>query len=448
MKKNTLYIILLVVFAGTAGFVLMKYNKDKQIKSESMYALLESSGSGANTEEWKNTKKNVNRLMETLKAKPGDTKTLIALSNLFILEARATGNYTYYDMGAMKYINEILKNDPNNFEALTLKSLVYLSQHHFADGLATAQKAAASNSHNAFVQGVLVDGYVEMGNYDSAVISAENMMSIRPDLRSYARASYLREIYGDYPGAIEAMKLAIQAGAEGDESTEWSRVQLGHLYENTGDLKNAEMQYTIALQGRPGYVHALAGMAHISMAAKDYNQAITYYQQADSSGNDFSFKEELADAYILAGQKDKAAAITKNDIEEMSKKANAGNKDETIGHYADRELAHAYLKINDYDKALEHALAEYNRRPNNIDVNETLAWVYYKKGDNQKALPYIKTALKTNSKNPTLLCRAALIYKKEGDRQTEKKYFEEALKNNPNIAEGLKNESNNAMQQL
>ncbi len=448
MKKNTLYIILLGLFFCTAGFVLMKYNKDKQIKAGSMYALLERNGNGANADEWVNTKKNASRLLETLKEKPGDTKTLVALSNLFILEARATGNYTYYDMGAMKYINEILKNDPENFEALTLKSLVYLSQHHFADGLATAQKAAAINSHNAFVFGVLVDGYVEMGNYDSAVISAEKMMSIRPDLRSYARVSYLREIYGDYPGAVEAMKLAIQAGAEGDESTEWSRVQLGHLYENTGDLKNAEMQYAIALQGRPGYVHALAGMARIAMAAKDYPKAINYYQQADSSGNDFSFKEELADAYSLGGQKDKAAAIAKTAIEDMNMKAAAGNRDENIGHYADRELAHAYLKINEYDKALEHALAEYNRRPNNIDVNETLAWVYYKKGDNAKTMPYIKTALKTNSKNPTLLCRAALIYIKAGEKEQAKKYFEEALKNNPNIAEELRNESSNAMRQM
>jgi tetratricopeptide (TPR) repeat protein len=85
------------------------------------------------------------------------------LANIFILEARATGNYQYYDKAAMKYVNDALAKDPNNFEALTLKSLLYLSQHHFADGLAMAEKAEKINPYNAFLYGVLVDGHVEMG---------------------------------------------------------------------------------------------------------------------------------------------------------------------------------------------------------------------------------------------------------------------------------------------
>ena len=89
------------------------------------------------------------------------------------------------------------------------------------------------------------------------------MISIRPDIRSYSRVSYLREIHGDYPGAIEAMKLAVDAGLPGDEATEWARVHLGHLYEITGDLKNAEMHYLIALQKRPGYAYAIAGQGSI-----------------------------------------------------------------------------------------------------------------------------------------------------------------------------------------
>lgn len=52
-------------------------------------------------------------------------------------------------------------------------------------------------------------------------------MSIRPDLRSYSRISYLREIYGDLDGAIEAMKLAVTAGYPGYEQTAWARLTLG-----------------------------------------------------------------------------------------------------------------------------------------------------------------------------------------------------------------------------
>ena len=448
MKKNVLYGVLIAVFIVAVGFVVIKFKKDDIAKESTQMALLDRKGVLAEMPEWKTTKLNVEKLQKTLQAKPGDVKTQISLANLFIMEARTTGNYTYYDKAAMKYINNILVAQPKNFEALTLKSLLYLSQHHFADGLATATQARNINPYNAFVYGILVDGHVEMGNYDSAVMSAEKMMSIRPDLRSYARASYLREIYGDYPGAIEAMKMAVEAGAPGDESTEWARVQLGHLYENMGDVKSAEMHYAIALENRKNYAYALAGMARLALAKKDYTKAITYYQQADSLVNDFSFKEELVDVYQLAGQKDKASDIAKVVIDEMTKSATSANNDENIGHYADRELAYAYLKINNYDKALEHALAEYNRRPKNIDANETLAWVYYQKGEYAKALPYMQVALKTNSKNPTLLCRAGLIFKKAGDKAKAKQYLQEAFKNNAAVSEHLRQSSELALKEI
>ena len=63
-------------------------------------------------------------------------------------------------MAAMKYVNEVLEKDSLNFEALTLKALLNLSQHHFAKGLALAEKARAINPDNAFVHGILVDGHV------------------------------------------------------------------------------------------------------------------------------------------------------------------------------------------------------------------------------------------------------------------------------------------------
>ncbi len=438
MKKNTLYVVCLAMFIVSAGLVVVKFRGDQKKEQAAVFELLDRKGALSQTQEWANTRTQATKLSAILKQHPADTKSLISLANIFILEARATGNYQYYDKAAMKYVNDVLAKEPNNFEAMTLKSLLYMSQHHFADGLAMAEKAEKLNPYNAFLYGILVDGHVEMGNYDSAVINAEKMISIRPDLRSYARISYLREIFGDYAGAIEAMKMAIDAGLPGDESTEWSRVQLGQLYENTGDIKNAEMNYTIALHERPGFVHAMAGMARLALEAKDYNKAISYYQQADSLVNDFSFKVELVDVYQLAGQKDKAMATGKIVITEMNKNAAAASTDESIGHYADRELAYACLKMGDNEKALEHALAEYNRRPKNIDVNETLAWVYYQKGDYAKAIPYIQAALKTNSKNPVLLCRVGLIYEKAGDKVKAKGYLEQAFKSNANLPERLK----------
>jgi tetratricopeptide (TPR) repeat protein len=448
MKKNQIYIICLIVFVAAVIGIVYNYNRKEKEKENTVYTLLPRKGAAANSVEWKDVKKRADVLFAALKQDPNDMNASIRLAALYIQEARETGNYMYYDQAAMKYVNNILKTDPANFNALIYRSLILLSQHHFAEGLAAAQKAQKVNPYNAYVYGLMVDGYVEMGQYDSAVANADRMVSIRPDLTSYSRVSYLREIFGNYKSAIDAMKMAAEAGGQGDEHTEWTRVQLGNLYEKTGDYKTAENLYNLSLSMRPDYPYALAGLARVAMSQNDYKKAITYYEKADSLITDNSVKEELVDLYRTTGQNKKADDVAKKVIENLTKDSQAGDKDAAIGHYADRELAYAYLKVNDPDKALEHAMLEYNRRPDNIDVNETVAWVYYNKGEYAKAIPYIKAALKTHSKNPVLLSRAGLIFYKSGEKELAKSMLQEAAVSNSFIGSTLKAETVTAMQNM
>ena len=447
MKKKYWYIILLVFFAATVSFVVIKYKNKQQAEKDTSYTLLPRKDN-SNNAEWLAAKQNADNLINKIKVNPADTKSELALVNAYIMEARISGNIAYYDKAAMKTVDNILTNEPGNYEALMLKALIQLSQHHFADGLATANTAVNINPNSAFVYGLLVDANVEMGNYDSALDAADKMVTIRPDLRSYSRIAYLREIYGDYPGAVSAMKLAVEAGVPAEESTEWCRTQLGRLYENMGEINKASFQYNLSLAARPGYAYALAGLGRIASYEKKYDSAVYYYQQAQNVVTDLGVKENLAIAYSNAGQPEKASALNKEVIDEMNKNAQISISDPTIGHYSDKELAYAYLQNNDYDKALEHALAEYNRRPKNIDVNETMAWVYYKRNEINKALTYLDAAFVTHSKNPMLLCTAGLIYSKTGNTEKGKMMLSLGLKHDPVMQEDIKKESTEALQKL
>ena len=91
---------------------------------------------------------------------------------------------------------------------------------------------------------------------------------------------------------------------------------------------------------------------------------------------------------------------------------------------------------------------EYNRRPENIEVNETVAIVYYEKAEYAKALPYIERALKTNCKNPELLCHAGLMYAKLSDKAKAKMFLTEALKNDPVMSQSLKLECEEMLKTL
>ena len=132
----------------------------------------------------------------------------------------------------------------------------------------------------------------------------------------------------------------------------------------------------------------------------------------------------------------------------MSKDAESGINDDDIGHYADRELAYAYLRSGKYDKALEHAIAEYNRRPANIDANETVAWVYYNKGNYDKALLYLEVAMKTNSNNPVLLSHAGLIYAKSGDKIKARAILQKLTDSKVNISGSLRSQLRDELENL
>ena len=448
MNKKLIYVAALSLFAVTSGFIILKYKNDKSRKESELYDIISRKGNANQTTEWMMAKKISTGLIQKIKQNHSDIKSLNSLTAIYLQEARASGNYSYYDKAALNCVHAVLKKDEKNFEALTYKATIYLSQHHFREGLQLAQQIQKMYPYSAFVYGILVDANVELGNYRAAVENAEKMISIRPDIRSYSRISYLREIHGDIPGAIDAMKMAVDAGSAGTESTEWARVQLGKLYEQLGQMKYAEMYYTIALDNRPNCPYALAGLGRIAVAAKDYNKGIELYRRADSLSNDYSFREAMVEVYKLEGDQKQSTLIAQGIIDNMERAAEAMQKGDSSGHYADREMAYAYLAVNNYDKAVEHALLEYNRRPNNIDANETVAWAYFCKGDYSKATSYMKIALQTNCKNPTLLSHAGLIQAKNGDKIGTKNYLQLALKDNPNISPLLKAEAQQVLQSL
>jgi tetratricopeptide (TPR) repeat protein len=424
MKKN-LYLILI---AGTFGMLVIIFIFAK--KPDKIPPFKERTGKIALSAEWLNTKQAIQGLLASLRQNPEDTKSMLALSQAYIQEARVTGDHGYYDKASLELLDQVLKKDPKNFEALCCKSTVLLSQHHFSEGLEVAKIAQPLNPESAYIYGAMCDANVELGKYEEAIAMADKMVSVRPDIRSYSRVSYLREIFGDPKGAISAMKLAVSAGYPGLEQTEWARVILAHLYENIGKPDSAEFEYQTALQERPDYPFAKAGLGRIAKSQKNYSEAIKDYETARATITEYSFSDELTDLYRLNHEESKSKKSAQEVIDMLG--PNVGVEGTTgHGHYADRELAYAYLKSGDLDQALKHALLEYDRRPDNIDVCETVAWVRYKRGESQDAVKMIDKALRTHSQNPTLLCRAGLIKIKAGDKENGRSLIQKALSWNP-----------------
>ncbi|MEO6288123.1 MAG: tetratricopeptide repeat protein [Dyadobacter sp.] len=387
-------------------------------------ALFERHGELATAVEWSKTKEKVEELKTKIKENPRDVKARLQVVVIYLAEARITGEHPYYYPAVLKMLDGVLAIEPKNFEATTFKASVKMSQHQFAEARELAEKARQINPNNAYVYGVLVDANVELGNYDEAVAMSDKMQELKPSLEAYSRASYLREIYGNYAGAISAMKLAVQAGLPGSEPQCWSKNTLGHLYETTGQLKDAEIQYQEILSMRPSYAFALRGQSQIFKARKEYDKALAELEKAAKIMPEFSFHEEMADIYALQGNQDKANAKYKEVVKML-------DEDAASGHAVDLELCKLYIKTGQLDSAIVYGLKEYARRPKNIDVNHALANAYFKQKNNDKAQEHMKVALSTGSKDPEVLQIASAIELAMGNKAQGEKLLAQAKKTNP-----------------
>ena len=375
--------------------------------------------------EFLNAQKAVEHYRDEIRKHPDAVKNYIELAQLFLQEARVTGNDVEYLPKARSLLEEALRRDPESFDAIITKASMSLTMHQFLEAKQLLEKAIARNPHNAFAYGVLCDAHVELGEYDEAVKASDKMISIRPDLRSYSRVSYLRELHGGLKGAREAMKLACDAGVHGQENRAWALYYLGKLFLEEGKLDTAAYIFNGILEERPNYAYALSGLAQVMGAQGGYDEAIRLLERAYKATPEHLFLEQLADIHRATGQFQSADSVIKKILDTFE-------QDEQRGWNINRE--YAMLCANhehNLPEALERAKTEYDRRPNNIDVLDTYAWALYKNGKASEAVPFVERAMRLNTESSALHYRAGMIYYAAGQREKGFAYLKRSLNENP-----------------
>ncbi|MEZ4950522.1 MAG: hypothetical protein R2784_14225 [Saprospiraceae bacterium] len=370
-------------------------------KMKSVPELLDRPEELRNGIEWDKTQNFYTQKRDEILADPENATAKIELAELYMQEARVTGEHGHYYPAALLMLNSVLDQNlerkDEKFRALSDKASVQMSLHDFGPALETAEKAVAINAYNAQIYGVLVDANVELGNYEEAVKMADKMVSIRPDLRSYSRVSYLREIYGKVDGAIEALEMAIEAGYPGQESRAWAMLTLGNLFKTYGELDKAEVVFKAILEERPNYPFAIAGLGDVEMERGNYEKSEELLKEAAAIIPEVGFYESLATLYKKMGRDQEKEAVVA-EIFPMLK------DDTSSGHNMDLTYAHVYLDLEDKpERALAYAKVEYDKRPDNIDVNRIMARIYKAEGNQELYNMHLQKAKSTNSQHPELV---------------------------------------------
>src|SRR5262245_27044472 len=209
-----------------------------------------------------------------LQLRPKDPTAYAEMAASYMEKARATSDGAFYGR-AESACQKALQLEPNNYAALRLVSWVYSGQHRFREAVVAARRALDRDSGDPLNYGTLGDALLELGEYQEGAKAIQKMVDLRPDVASYTRAAYVRELFGDMEGAIEIMGRAVRAASSRDlEHNAWCRVQLGNLFFNAGRLAEAEAQYQAALQVFPNYHFAFTGVGRVKAAQQQFEEAL------------------------------------------------------------------------------------------------------------------------------------------------------------------------------
>lgn len=349
------------------------------------------------------------QLQARLGRNPEDSNAYAQLGQSLLLHLRETGDVSLYERAGQAFA-QALQRDAQHVDALVGQGILALALHDFEGALEWAEQAWAVNPFRAQTLGVKVDALVELGRYPEAVGVLQQMVDLRPDLQSYTRVSYLRELHGETEGAIEAMTQAASMGIPGSEQWLWALTQLGHLYWNNGRLVEAEAVYRQALHLRADYPYALAGLARVQAAQGDLPVAIAQMEGLVKRLPLPEFVVALGDYYAAAGHVDQAQQ--QYDLVRVMQKLNAA-----AGMNVDLELAAFGVEYGDDPvAALTQAQVAYAARPT-IYAADTLAWAYYHVGDYVAAQASSYEALRLGTRDALFHFHAALIARALGDER-------------------------------
>jgi tetratricopeptide (TPR) repeat protein len=416
-------------------YVYMTHVRQAQIDPSAGYDAMVTESQAAST-----TDGQVETLQTQLKQNPDDERAYVLLGVAYLQKVRETGDPTYYGK-TEEALSRALGLQPDDFAAMIQMGALSLARHQFREALAWGEKARTISPGTALIYGVIGDAQIELGQYDAALETFQTMVDMRPDLSSYSRASYIRELHGDVDGAIEAMQRAVQAGGPNAENTNWTRVQLGNLYFNSGRVAQAETQYEEALTLYPGYIHAIAGLARVHAARGEYDQAIKLYIEATNKIPLPEYVIALGDVYKMAGRSQEAQQ--QFNLVGVMERLYAAN-----GVDSDLEIA---LFDADHDQNLKETLTlarrAYANRPS-IYGADVLAWTLYETGNYTEAKKYSQESLRLGTRDALKLFHAGMIALKLGDRQQARDYLDQALKINPHFSILYEDEANKILEML
>lgn len=369
------------------------------------------------------TDEQISFFQDLVRTRPDVLGFKVRLSSALLQKMRETTDFGYVDR-AFRIVEDILKSDPGNYDALRLKTGIQLEYHYFSQAAESSRQLIATSPFDAINYGTLADALTERGDYDAAADVLQKMVDLRPDLASYNRVAHYRFLNNDVPGAIDIMSRAIVAGSSAPENVSWCLVELGNIYFKAGRLNEAADAFSTALRLFPAYHTAHAGLGRVLAVKGDTQAAIESYKRAQSITPMPDYAAALFDLYTASGKKSEAEQQRRSiELIDRLMQANAERANRNLSLlYSDHKWKPA--------RALELAQNELAYRQD-VYTFDALAWALYRNSRFPDAHEAALKAMKLNTPEPQFYFHASLIARALGNSTEADRFWNKARQMDP-----------------
>ncbi len=307
-------------------------------------------------------------------------------------QKRIVETYIYMNKktDAVRLVEEILKEDPKDNDALAMRATLSLqggSKDQVDSAVTDLSSAVSRAPQNHVMRLNLAKAHLARGDGDQARVQLQEALKLRPDYQ--IAKILLAQIFLQKQEFGKALEYANQVLAYDANDVRGKLLRATALY-GSRDFANSQKDLEAILARFPNFGDALYLMARI---------------------------------YLDTNQKEKA--------QEVFARMTTANPGDTRGLLGTVET---YLQTGKSDQAIKTIEAEVAKAPERMDLRNALANTAVRVGKYERALPEFQKLLAANPKDPSVVVRMAEVYKRMGDDENAIKYFKQAgalLPNDP-----------------
>lgn len=297
--------------------------------------------------------------------------------------------------------------------AMLLRGHALHNQHRFKEAEALASRLATQRGLS-FDYGLLGDILLDQGKLDQAAEAYQEMVDLRPGMRSYSRAAQLRWLKGDLQAALELMRLATRAASPRDaEAAAWSYARLALFELQAGDAELASRASDQALDLVPEYAPALLARGRILLAQGRASEAAEALRRASQLNPLPEYGWVSSEAFRAAGRPEEARAA-----EQLLAQRALAEDPRTLALY----LA---TRGEQVEKAVDLARQEIKRRQD-IYTYDALAWALQAQGEVEQARKAIQSALAEGTQDARIFLHAGVIEARAGVLDEAARHLDQA----------------------